>query len=49
MHSMMWSDQVDEVAYWKDYVKVNQQFADKVMDRYKPGDQSKFNTCDTIV
>ncbi|KAG1456433.1 hypothetical protein G6F56_006833 [Rhizopus delemar] len=39
MHSMMWSDQVDEVAYWKDYVKVNQQFADKVMDRYKPGDQ----------
>ncbi|KAG1351779.1 hypothetical protein G6F62_002884 [Rhizopus arrhizus] len=38
MHYMMWSDNVDEVNYWKDYVKVNEIFAEEVLKHYKEGD-----------
>ncbi len=41
MHYMMWSDNVDEVNYWKDYVKVNEIFAEEVLKHYKEGDIGK--------
>ena len=37
----MWSDNVDEVSFWKDYVQVNQLFADQVIEHYEEGDISK--------
>jgi hypothetical protein len=41
MHYLMWSDKVDELAFWKDYVKVNEIFAKKVIENYEEGDISK--------
>ncbi|KAI8331467.1 glycosyltransferase family 20-domain-containing protein [Blakeslea trispora] len=39
MHYLMWSEKVDEKTYWEDYVKVNQIFAENVIENYKDGDQ----------
>jgi trehalose-6-phosphate synthase len=41
MHYLMWSDNVDEVSFWKDYVKVNEIFAQEVIKNYEEGDISK--------
>lgn len=41
MHYLMWSDSVDESAYWNDYVKVNELFAEEAIKHYKEGDISK--------
>lgn len=37
----MWSDNVDELAFWKDYVKVNEIYAQEVIKNYKEGDISR--------
>ncbi|KAI8149623.1 glycosyltransferase family 20-domain-containing protein [Fennellomyces sp. T-0311] len=40
-HYLVWTnatDGRDEQQYWKDYVAVNQQFADTIVSRYKAGD-----------
>ncbi|KAG1453405.1 hypothetical protein G6F56_007581 [Rhizopus delemar] len=40
-HYLVWSDNADclsEKQYWEDYVSVNQQFAKKIADCYRPGD-----------
>lgn len=42
MHYLMWSDNVDEVCLWNDYVKVNEIFAQEVIKNYEEGDISKF-------
>lgn len=36
------SDSRAEKRHWDDYVAVNRQFADTVIDRYQPNDISKF-------
>ncbi|CEG77264.1 hypothetical protein RMATCC62417_12050 [Rhizopus microsporus] len=41
MHYLMWSDNVDEIAFWKDYVKVNEIFAQEAINHYNDGDISK--------
>lgn len=41
MHYLMWSDSVDEVSFWDDYVQVNQIFANQVIANYQEGDISK--------
>lgn len=41
MHYLMWSDSVDEVSFWHDYVQVNQIFANEVVANYQEGDISK--------
>lgn len=41
MHYLMWSDTVDEVSFWNNYVQVNQIFANEVIANYKEGDISK--------
>ncbi|KAI9478471.1 MAG: glycosyltransferase family 20-domain-containing protein [Benjaminiella poitrasii] len=38
MHYLMWSDKVDELSFWEDYVKVNQIFADEAIRNYQEGD-----------
>lgn len=38
----MWPDTVDELAYWEDYVKVNEIYANEVILNYQEGDVSKF-------
>ncbi|KAL7310863.1 hypothetical protein PS15m_010305 [Mucor circinelloides] len=38
MHYLMWSDSVDEVSFWDDYVQVNQIFANQVIANYQEGD-----------
>ncbi|KAI9281131.1 glycosyltransferase family 20-domain-containing protein [Sporodiniella umbellata] len=38
MHYMMWSDNVNEVSFWQDYVKVNKIYAEEVIGQYKEGD-----------
>lgn len=40
MHYLMWSDNVDEIAFWKDYVKVNEIFAQEAINHYNDGDIS---------
>lgn len=42
MHYLMWSDSVDEVSFWDDYVQVNQIFANEAVANYQEGDVSKF-------
>ncbi|KAI8366275.1 glycosyltransferase family 20-domain-containing protein [Choanephora cucurbitarum] len=39
MHYLMWPEKVDEKTYWEDYVKVNEIFADSVIQNYEDGDQ----------
>jgi trehalose 6-phosphate synthase/phosphatase len=41
MHYLMWNDNVDELGFWKDYVKVNEIFANEVIKNYEQGDISK--------
>ncbi|CAO3677752.1 unnamed protein product [Rhizopus microsporus] len=38
MHYLMWSDNVDEIAFWQDYVKVNEIFAQEAINHYNDGD-----------
>ncbi|KAG0907312.1 hypothetical protein G6F33_010689 [Rhizopus arrhizus] len=40
-HYLVWSDHaggLSEKQYWEDYVSVNQQFAQRIADHYRPGD-----------
>jgi trehalose 6-phosphate synthase/phosphatase len=37
----MWTDDIDEVKYWDEYLKVNEIFAKEVVKNYQPGDISK--------
>lgn len=41
MHYLMWSDKIDELTYWDDYVKVNEMYAQEAIKNYVPGDISK--------
>lgn len=41
LHYVMWAETVDEKSYWEAYVKVNQMFANVVVEHYEPGDLSK--------
>lgn len=41
MHYLMWSDKVDELKYWADYVKVNEIYAAEAIKNYVEGDISK--------
>ncbi|GAA5808871.1 hypothetical protein MFLAVUS_002270 [Mucor flavus] len=38
MHYLMWPDTVDELAFWHDYVKVNEIYANEVIKNYEQGD-----------
>ncbi|KAI8636602.1 glycosyltransferase family 20-domain-containing protein [Parasitella parasitica] len=38
MHYLMWSDSVDEVSFWDDYVRVNHIFANEAIANYQEGD-----------
>lgn len=41
MHYLMWSDKVDELTFWEDYVKVNEIYAAEAIKNYEQGDISK--------
>jgi trehalose-6-phosphate synthase len=46
LHAMLWDDFSDgtvEASWWKDYVTVNQSFADTIYKNYQEGDVSIFN------
>ncbi|KAI7894428.1 glycosyltransferase family 20-domain-containing protein [Mucor mucedo] len=38
MHYLMWSDKVDELKFWDDYVKVNELYAAEAIKNYVEGD-----------
>lgn len=42
LHYVLWSetDGRQEITWWKDYVKLNQKFAQKIIEIYQPGDLS---------
>ncbi len=42
MHYLMWSDRVDELSFWHDYVKVNEIYAQEAIKNYQEGDISTF-------
>lgn len=43
MHYLMWPDTVDELAFWHNYVKVNEIYANEVIKNYEQGDISKIS------
>ena len=42
LHYVLWieTDGREEIEWWKDYVELNQRFAEKIVELYRPGDVS---------
>ena len=42
LHYVLWieTDAREEIEWWKDYVELNQRFAEKIVELYRPGDVS---------